>query len=228
MVGAICLAHGALAAPCSGIYHGLGTAGQANGTQTLPGTDVGTAQAGCQIGDLATNNVSGTGVFLSPTATPSIFQFEWGGGNLEIQEKLGNNGTLPDHVDVELGLAANTLNLNGSLSSYIASIHFSSSFSSQTLYNGSLAAGTYVIDTYSGTLAEDPTYQVNFTPGHHRSRASLACDLRDRSCGFWRNPTSPQKCVRETDCLGQPRFLRGLVTAMSPSASAAPACGSTS
>src|SRR5438309_587214 len=75
MVAAICLAQGALAAACSGIYHGLGTAGQANGTQTLPGTDVGTVQAGCQIGDLATNNVSGTGVFVSPTATPSIFQF---------------------------------------------------------------------------------------------------------------------------------------------------------
>ena len=158
----------ATVATCSGIYHGLGTPGQANGTQTLPGTDVGTVQAGCQIGDLATNNVSGTGVFVSPTATPSIFQFEWGGGNLAIQEALGNNGTLPGGVDVELGLAANTLNADGSLLSPIASINFSSPFvfgAFKTLSNSSLAAGTYVIDTYSGNVADDPTFQVNFTVG---------------------------------------------------------------
>jgi hypothetical protein len=130
---------------------------------------VGTVQAGCQIGNLATNNVSGTGVFVGPPPnTPSIFQFEWGGGNLQIQEALGNNGTLPGGVDVELGLAANTLNADGSLSSSIASINFSSPFvvaAFRTVFNGSLAAGTYVIDTYSGTLTDDPTYQVNFTPG---------------------------------------------------------------
>ena len=156
----------ATVATCSGIYHGLGTTGQANGTKTLPGTDVGTVQAGCQIGDLATNNVSNTDVFVSPSATPSISQFEWGGGNLEIQEALGNNGTLPGGVDVELGLAANTLNADGSLSSDIASINFSAPFvfgALKTLYSGSLAAGSYVIDTYSGTVADDPTYQVNFT-----------------------------------------------------------------
>ncbi len=151
---------------CSGIYHGLGTGSAANGTQTLPGTDVGTVQAGCQIGDLATNNVSGTGVFVSPSATPSIFQFEWGGGNLKIEEGLGNNGTLPLGVDVELGPAANTLNADGSLTNAISSINFSAPFvcaASKTLFDGSLAAGTYVIDTYSGTIAIDPTYQVNFT-----------------------------------------------------------------
>ncbi len=156
----------ATAATCSGIYHGLGTGAEANGTKTLPGTDVGTVLAGCQIGDLATNNVSNTGVFVSPSATPSIFQFEWGGGNLKIEEALGNNGTLTGGVDVELGLAANTLNATGSLASYIASINFSAPFvfgALKTLYDGSLAAGSYVIDTYSGTVADDPTYQVNFT-----------------------------------------------------------------
>ena len=35
----------------------------------------------------------------------------------------------------------------------------------KTLFNGFLAAGTYVIDTYSGTVVEDPTYQINFTVG---------------------------------------------------------------
>ncbi len=158
----------ATVATCSGTYLGLGTTGEANGTQSLPGTDVGSVQAGCQIGNLATNNVSGTGVFVSPSVTPSIFQFEWAGGGLKIEEALGNNGTLTGGVDVELGLAANTLNANGSLLSDIASINFSSPFTVglfKTLYNGSLAAGTYVIDTYSGTVTDDPTYQVNFTPG---------------------------------------------------------------
>ena len=50
-------------------YFGLGTAGEANGTQTLPGTDVGTVQAGCQIGNLATNNVSTSGVFVTTPPT---------------------------------------------------------------------------------------------------------------------------------------------------------------
>ena len=163
----------ATVATCSGVYFGLGTAGEANGTQTLPGTDVGTVLPGCQIGNLATNNVSGTGVFVSPLSTTphlptaSIFQFEWGGGLLNIEEALGNNGTLPSGVDVELGLAANTLNADKSLSSEIASINFSSPFvfdAFKTLFSGSLAAGSYVIDTYSGTVADDPTYQINFTP----------------------------------------------------------------
>jgi PEP-CTERM motif len=158
----------ALATTCSGIYYGQGTAGEANGTQTLPGTDVGTVQAGCQIGNLATNNVSGTGVYLNSSADPSIFQFEWGGGNLTIAEALGNNGTYPNGIDVELGLAANTLNANGSLSSATSSINFSSPFvfdQFETLYSANLAAGTYVIDTYSGTVIIDPTYQVDFTLG---------------------------------------------------------------
>ena len=156
------------AATCSGTYFGQGTAGEANGTQSLPGTDVGRVQAGCQIGNLATNNNSGTGVYVSPSANPSVFQFEWGGGNLAIQEALGNNGTFPNGIDVELGLAANTLNGNGSLSSDIAAINFSSPFvfgAFETLYDASLAAGTYVIDTYSGSVTVDPTYQVDFTPG---------------------------------------------------------------
>ncbi len=158
----------ASAAPCTSTYFGQGTAGEANGTQSLPGTDVGTVQAGCQIGNLATNNVSGTGVFVNNSANPSIFQFEWGGGNLQIQEALGNNGTFPGGIDVELGLAANTLNTNGSLSSAISSINFSAPFvdgAFETLYDAGLAAGTYVIDTYSGTPAIDPTYQVDFTSG---------------------------------------------------------------
>lgn len=152
---------------CSSIYHGLGTASEANGTKTLPATDIGTVVAGCQIGDLATNNVSNTGVFVSPSATPSIFQFEWDGGNLFIQEALGNNGTLGAGVDVELGiLLGNSVNANGSLATKLASINFSAPFvvgGFQTLYSGYLNAGSYLIDTYSGTLAEDPTYQVNFT-----------------------------------------------------------------
>lgn len=152
---------------CSGIYYGAGTLGEANGTETLPATDVGTVTAGCQIGNLATNNVSGTGVFVSSNANPSVFQFEWGGGYLNISEALGNNGTFPNGIDVELGaLTGNSVNTtNGSLASELASINFSSPFHFglfETLYSGNLSAGTYLIDTYSGTLTDDPTYQIDF------------------------------------------------------------------
>ena len=165
--GAVSKASAVVVANCSGIYHGLGTAGESNGSKTLPGTDVGNVQAGCQIGDLKTNNVSGTGVFVSPSANPSIFQFEWSGGDLLIEAALGNNGTLPNGVDVELGLADNTLNADKSLLDFIASINFSAPFTFgafKTLFDATLAAGTYVIDTYSGTILDDPTYQINFTP----------------------------------------------------------------
>ena len=95
---------------------------------------MGTVQPGCQIGNLATNNVSGTGVFVAPAngstipvaADPSIFQFDWGGGILGIQSALGNNGTLPGGVDVELGLLANnSLVASGGLTNFISSINFS-------------------------------------------------------------------------------------------------------
>jgi hypothetical protein len=168
---------------CSGIYHGLNVPGfpsQPNGTTTLPGTPIGTVEAGCQIGDLATNNVAGTGVFVAPAGTgippipppgadPSIFQFDWGGGILGIQVALGNNGTLPGGVDVELGASAgNSLVASGGLTNFLSSINFSAPFvfaQFKTLFNANLAAGSYVIDTYSGTIVEDPTYQINFTPG---------------------------------------------------------------
>lgn len=166
-------------ANCTGIYHGLGTGAEQNGTTTLPGTLVGNVQAGCQIGDIATNNVSGTGVFITGTANPSIFQFHWDGGNLVIQQRFGNNGTVPS-IDVELGNSANntTLNSNNSLPNPLASINFLQGGGGPTpfqdLWNGFLAAGFYVIDTYAGVAADDPTYQINFTPGRVPEPASLA------------------------------------------------------
>lgn len=168
LVGLVGLSSQASAtAVCSSTYFGAGTAGQANGTTTLPGTSVGAVVQGCQIGNLATNNVSGTGVFVSPGNDPSIFNFVWAGGYIKIEEALGNNGAFPAGVDVELGLLdGNSLVSSGGLANAIASINFSSPFvfaQFKTLYDGVLAAGTYVIDTYSGTLPEDPTYQINFT-----------------------------------------------------------------
>src|SRR6185437_7435934 len=71
--------------------------------------------------------------------------------------------------DFELGRSTNSLNSDESLTSEIASIHtpYSSAPSGPfTLYDDSLGAGTYVIDTYlAGNGVGDPNYQINFAAG---------------------------------------------------------------
>lgn len=164
--------HQASATTCSGEY----TA--SNGTTTLPGRDIGTVESGCEIGPFvstgpgvgAGTNLSGTPASVSGSADPSIYQFEWAGGNLTIEELLGNNGT-GDNIYVELGLASDTLNTNDSLSSIIASVsipHQSGPTTTPTyiIDDMYLAAGTYVLDNYlddSGAVT-DPAYAVLFTP----------------------------------------------------------------
>jgi hypothetical protein len=150
----------------------------ANGTTTLPGTDIGTVAAGCEIGQFDTHQGqnSGPGVVNTSGANPSIYKFEWGGGNLTIEEELGNNGS--GHlIDVELAASGVTLNSDGSLSSNLASVTLPSggpTAPTDVIVSMNLAAGTYVLDTYLGTCApgntctggsaSDPQYQVLFTP----------------------------------------------------------------
>jgi hypothetical protein len=173
---ALCAGDGgqALASTCSGEYN------TSNGTTALPGTDIGTVAAGCEIGPFsATEGANGNVAAVNTTNNPSIYKFEWGGGNLTIQEELGNNG-IGYNIDVELAQDTSSLALNsgGSLSSLLVStsIVYQSGPSApvdiiDSLY---LAAGTYVLDTYLGTCATgdcsgsgsstDPQYQVLFTP----------------------------------------------------------------
>src|SRR5580704_9161102 len=91
----------AITAVCSSEYTAL------NGTSSSPFTDIGTVQAGCEIGPFVADehggtNLSGTpaNVGTSPKPDPSIYQFEWNGGNLTIEELLGNNGT-GDNIGVQ-------------------------------------------------------------------------------------------------------------------------------
>lgn len=145
-----------------------------NGATTLPGTNVGTVGfiSGDvdEIGNISLYNSGSGGAFVNSGNNPSIYEFTWGGGALDITEEIGNNGTALNGIDVELGLAAsNSLNSDESLSSEIASIHipYSSGPSGfYTVYDASLAAGTYVLDTYlAGSDVGDPNYQTDFAAG---------------------------------------------------------------
>ena len=145
-----------------------------NGATSLPGTNVGTVGFSTgqvdEIGNITLYNSGSGGAFVNSSNNPSIYEFTWGGGALDITEEIGNNGTALNGINVELGLAAsNSLNSDESLSSEIASIHipFSSGPSGfYTVYDDSLAAGTYVLDTFlAGSNVGDPNYQTDFAPG---------------------------------------------------------------
>ena len=151
-----------------------------NGTETLPGTNVGTIGTAAgdvdQIGSLADYNGGAGGAFINPSNNPSIYEFSWGGGALDITEEVGNNGTEPAGIDIELALESGGLSVetNGSLSTDLASIHIPQNGSGfYTLFDGNLAAGSYALDNYAGTVSVDPNYQVNFTPASVPEPASL-------------------------------------------------------
>lgn len=162
----------ASATTCSGEFTG------SNGTTALPGTDIGTVQSGCEIGPFvstgsgtgAGTNLSGTPASVSGSHDPSLYQFEWNGGNLTIEELLGNNGT-GDNIYVELGLASDTLNSNDTLSAPLATASIADQSGPTTtatyiITDMYLAAGTYVLDNYLGNSESesDPNYAVLFTP----------------------------------------------------------------
>lgn len=145
-----------------------------NGTVGFPGTFVGTIGTGTgqvtQIGDLCLFNSGGGGAFINPTNNPSIYEFYWGGGVLQIQEQIGNNGTETGGIDAELFALASQTSTSPS-GGALASINFPcipggcGPSAVETLYNANLASGYYAVDTYAGTISVDPNYQVNFTPG---------------------------------------------------------------
>lgn len=143
-----------------------------NGTETLPGTSVGTIGTATgdvdQIGNVTAYNGGTGGAFVNPSNDPSIYQFTWGGGPLDIVEEVGNNGTETAGIDVELALEGGGLSVegNGSLSSDIASInipHTSGPSGPYTVFDANLAVGNYALDTYGGAISVDPNYQVNFS-----------------------------------------------------------------
>ncbi len=183
-LGAVALLAGALtcgivapasATTCSSEYN------TSNGTTTLPGTNIGTVEAGCEIGPFsATLGQNGNEATVNDTDIESIYEFTWGGGNLTIEEQIGNNG-IGNNINVELGLeSAVTLNANGSLTGalYSIPIAFQSGPTTTPTYvlnDVNLAAGTYALDTYLGTCgagqtcsnsgtSTDPQYQVRFIP----------------------------------------------------------------
>ena len=83
----------AITASCSSEYT------TANGATTLASApNIGTVQAGCEIGPYFSTttgvgtNLGNTPAAVNDTNNPSIYEFNWAGGNLTIQEALGNNG----------------------------------------------------------------------------------------------------------------------------------------
>jgi hypothetical protein len=157
----------------------------ANGGTTLAGaTNIGTIGTGCEIGPFSASEGSNTGPGYvsypySSANNPSIYEFTWNGGVLEIQEEVGNNGA-DTNINVELGLlSAVTLSATGSLNGALVSTYTpyqSGPSAPVVVYDATLAAGTYVLDTYLGTCEvagsnctsgenpTDPDYQVLFTP----------------------------------------------------------------
>jgi hypothetical protein len=138
-----------------------------NGTTGFPGTNVGMIGAGasdvCQIGDLSAT-AQGNAV-VAPGSTPSNYEFQFAGGVMTIMEELGNNGTEPGGIDVDLdSLASQT---STSPSAVLASMHipFSSGPSGEfTLISSQvLAAGWYTLSNFAGDSSIDPRYQANFT-----------------------------------------------------------------
>jgi hypothetical protein len=166
----------ALASSCTTEYTG------SNGGTTISGATV--IGAVCEIGPYfsSTNgvgtNLTGTPASVSDSANPSIYEFTWGGGDLTIQETLGNNG-IKNNINIELGLSSDTLNSNETLSSAIASVTIPyqsgpTTTGTYVLDDYNLAAGTYVLDTYLGSCgagqscsdndtSTDPVYAVGFS-----------------------------------------------------------------
>ncbi len=159
-----CTMLGALSAQAS-----AATYTAANGTETFPGTFVGTVGDGAtDINQIGNDQASGNAV-VSSSHNPSIYEFYFAGGELNIQEELGNNGTEPNGVNAALfSRSAQADGSTPSLSSAISQVSFPYTVGGppdpfETVYNGSLTAGYYSLDTYAPTFVADPDYQVDFS-----------------------------------------------------------------
>lgn len=141
-----------------------------NGTETFPGTFVGTIGTAAgdvdQIGDVTLYNTDHGGAFVTADANPSNYEFYWGGGVLDITEEVGNNGNVPAGLDAELFSYGSSQNGGTEVLVPGASINIPQSpdFTFKTLYNASLTAGYYTISTYEGgSNIVDPDYQIDFS-----------------------------------------------------------------
>jgi hypothetical protein len=152
-----------------GIWNGPAGASSCNGTNTAPGTYVGTIGDAAgdifQIGQLPTpdSNAEVGGV------NPNYYEFYFGGGYVTISEQIGSTTTgLP--IDAELdSWNGTTATLVGNASTQMLGVLGSNS-SVATLFSGDLTAGDYLIDSYCGWanctnptsgVLTDPDFQVN-------------------------------------------------------------------
>ena len=146
----------AFADPCGTVYN------TANGTTGFAGTYAGTVTTCLQIG--ASPNTSGVTDNASVgVGSPSIYEIYFGGGNLTVEENLGNQGT-GDDTFVELDYLGTTES-NTTVLSKDGSMEIpyeSGAGATNTLTADDLAAGYYAIDTYLGpTGTADPQYELN-------------------------------------------------------------------
>jgi hypothetical protein len=159
MISALAIGHASAAPVCP-----ADAFCSANGTGSFPGTFVGTVGNG-NIGQIGNDEASGNAV-INPQNNPSIYEFYWTGGILNIQEELGNNGTEPQGVDAALFSGASKSDASTPLlSSAISSAFFPAAGQPavfQTVFDGSLAAGYYSLDTYAPVATVDPDYEVTF------------------------------------------------------------------
>lgn len=136
----------------------------ANGTTSFPGYYVGVVGPAsdeyCQIGNLTDPNQGMAQV--TGTHTPSMYEFYFGGGQVNIEEKLGNNGVLPDTtIYVKLFSLDAIDDDSGTLIGTPLAIPYSLGPTGPfPLFSGHLDAGYYAIGTFA---TEDPRFQINFT-----------------------------------------------------------------
>lgn len=153
----------AMAAPaaCSNVY----TA--ANGGASYPGTyvgEVGNTGSGlvCQIGRGYSNQGP---TLINGSTNPVIYSFYYAGGELTIEQWVGNNGvfnastdwnaylvSLTDQFDTEANAVLGTLDVPFSSGPSFAGV----------IYSGVLAAGYYAVKNAVGLDFEDPQFQINF------------------------------------------------------------------
>jgi hypothetical protein len=137
-----------------------------NGTTSFPGTFVGTVGTAIgdvtQIGSLALYNGGSGGAFVNVDHDPSIYSFDWTGGQLSIKEQIGNNGT-GDAIQVQL---FSLPSMNSTSPSFISGVLIPFTPGPSLIYtldNAVLGAGYYAIETSLSTVSpEDPNYQINF------------------------------------------------------------------
>jgi hypothetical protein len=152
-----------------------------NGTETFPGTYVGTVGNGVtNISQIGTDAASGNAA-IGPTDNPSIYEFAWTGGVLSIKEELANNGTEPNGIDAAL-YALSSQSESTMPSSYLAQVSFpytpgGGPDAFETVFSGYLAAGYYSLDTYAPSVIPDPYYQVNFSVPEPMSIALIGTGL---------------------------------------------------